>query len=119
MLSTNSSDTFLQVTHGALSCVGSRSPIRIPPQKLAHLDQRERERERSELSERVAFQTVNNNQTKPEEIVLLEKQGRCSQKLRNSLTSNLATVSQIVGQNMTDISNIDSGAGRQKVKKNV
>lgn len=75
----------------------------------------QRDRERSEMSERTAFQNVNNNQTKPEEIVLLEKQGRCSQKLRNSLTSNLATVSQIVGQNMTDISNIDSDGGRMKV----
>lgn len=81
---------------------------------MAHLDQRDRER--SEVSERTAFQNVNNNQTKPEEIVLLEKQGRCSQKLRNSLTSNLATVSQIVGQNMTDISNIDLDSGRLKVE---
>lgn len=81
---------------------------------MAHLDQRDRER--SEMIERTAFQNVNNNQTKPEEIVLLEKQGRCSQKLRNSLTSNLATVSQIVGQNMTDISNIGSDGGRIKVK---
>ena len=37
-----------------------------------------------------------------EEIVLLEKQGRSSQKLR----SNLAQVSTMIGQNMTDISNI-------------
>lgn len=39
-------------------------------------------------------------------MVLLEKQGRCSQKLRNTAVGNLAQVTQSVGQNMTDISNI-------------
>lgn len=48
------------------------------------------------------------NQTKAEEIVLLEKQGLCSQKLRNNMTGNLAQVTHTVGQNMTDISNIGS-----------
>lgn len=38
--------------------------------------------------------------------MLLEKQGRCSQKLRNTATGNLAQVTHTVGQNMTDISNI-------------
>lgn len=48
------------------------------------------------------------NQTKAEEIILLEKQGLCSQKLRNNLTGNLAQVTHTFGQNMTDISNIDN-----------
>lgn len=43
-------------------------------------------------------------QTKADEIILLEKQGLCSQKLRN----NLAQVTHSIGQNMTDISNIDN-----------
>lgn len=64
-------------------------------QKLAHIDQRERERQ--EKQQEVA---------KNEEIVLLEKQGRCSQKMRNNTMGNLVQVSQSVGQNMTDISNI-------------
>lgn len=38
--------------------------------------------------------------------MLLEKQGRCSQKIRSNQMSNLAHVTQTVGQNMTDISNI-------------
>lgn len=42
------------------------------------------------------------NSGKNEEISLLEKQGRSSQKLR----SNLAQVSSTIGQNMNDISNI-------------
>ncbi|XP_055689779.1 uncharacterized protein DDB_G0284459-like isoform X2 [Lutzomyia longipalpis] len=75
VLSTNNSDAFLQ--------------------KLAHIDQRERERQ--EKQQDVA---------KNEEIVLLEKQGRCSQKIRNNTMGNLVQVSQSVGQNMTDISNI-------------
>ncbi|GAB0089892.1 Angiomotin [Sergentomyia squamirostris] len=75
VLSTNNSDAFLQ--------------------KLAHIDQRERERQ--EKQQEVA---------KSEEIVLLEKQGRCSQKMRNNTMGNLVQVSQSVGQNMTDISNI-------------
>lgn len=66
--------------------------------KLAHYDQRERERQEHQDSQ--------TNQTKSEDIVLLEKQGRCSQKLRNNATGNLAQVTHTVGQNMTDISNI-------------
>ncbi|KAJ6641446.1 hypothetical protein Bhyg_06385, partial [Pseudolycoriella hygida] len=77
VLSTNNSDMFLQ---------------------LAHYDQRERE-----LQEHQENQT---KQTKSEDIVLLEKQGRCSQKLRSNATGNLAQVTHTVGQNMTDISNI-------------
>lgn len=50
----------------------------------------------------------NNNNNKTEEIVLLEKQGRCSQIIRNNGMGNLAQVSHSVGQNMTDISNIGS-----------
>lgn len=58
-------------------------------------------------------------QSKAEEIVLLEKQGRCSQKQRHSnasaassaVPSNLAQVSHTVGQNMADISNIGGGGG--------
>lgn len=58
-------------------------------------------------------------QTKAEEIVLLEKQGRCSQKQRHSnagaasaiAIGNLAQVSHTVGQNMADISNIGGGGG--------
>lgn len=75
-------------------------------QKLAHIDQRERDR--SEQREREASQS--SNQGKSEDIVLLEKQGRCSQKLRNNVTGNLAQVTQTVGQNMTDISNIGGRA---------
>lgn len=45
---------------------------------------------------------TNSNNGRNEEIVLLEKQGRSSQKLR----SNLAQVSSTIGSNMTDISNI-------------
>lgn len=53
---------------------------------------------------------VDTESAKPEEMVLLEKQGRCSQKLRNtSVVGNLAQVTQSVGQNMTDISNIGGG----------
>lgn len=66
--------------------------------KLAHYDQRERERQEHQENQ--------TNQTKSEDIVLLEKQGRCSQKLRNNATGNLAQVTHTVGQNMTDISNI-------------
>ncbi|KAG5677572.1 hypothetical protein PVAND_007321 [Polypedilum vanderplanki] len=43
------------------------------------------------------------NSGKNEEIVLLEKQGRSSQKLRGN---NLAQISSTIGQNMNDISNI-------------
>lgn len=46
--------------------------------------------------------TNSNNVGRNEEIVLLEKQGRSSQKLR----SNLAQISSTIGSNMTDISNI-------------
>lgn len=55
-------------------------------------------------------------QSQGEDIVLLEKQGRCSQKQRHSnagaassIASNLAQVSHTVGQNMADISNIGVG----------
>lgn len=89
VLSTNNSDAFLQ--------------------KLAHIDQRERERQEQEILNQ------STNQTKTEEIVLLEKQGRCSQKIRNNTMGNLAQVSHSVGQNMTDISNI--GNSTTKVPK--
>lgn len=46
------------------------------------------------------------NSNKNEEIILLEKQGRSSQKIRSNGMGNLAQVSQSVGQNMTDISHI-------------
>lgn len=55
--------------------------------------------------------TNSNDFGKSEEIVLLEKQGRSSQKLR----SNLAQISSTIGQNMTDISNIDHPTGLSKV----
>lgn len=55
------------------------------------------------------------NQTKADEIVLLEKQGICSQKLRNNITGNLAQVTHTIGQNMTDISNI-GGNNSKKVQ---
>lgn len=74
----------------------------MKPKKINENDQRERER--SEQREREASQS--SNQGKSEDIALLEKQGRCSQKLRNNVTGNLAHVTQTVGQNMTDISNI-------------
>lgn len=79
VLSTNNSDPFLQ--------------------KLAHIDQLERER-----NEKIEQDQNNTNRT--DEIVLLEKQGRSSQKMRNNAMGNLVQVSQSVGQNMTDISNI-------------
>lgn len=44
--------------------------------------------------------------SKSEDIVLLEKQGKCSQKMRNNALGNLAEVTHTVGHNMTDISNI-------------
>lgn len=49
---------------------------------------------------------------KSEEIILLEKQGRSSQKIRNNGMGNLAQVSQSVGQNMTDISHIGTTPNR-------
>lgn len=64
-------------------------------QKLAQIEQRE-------------SSTPMSIQTKADEIILLEKQGLCSQKLRNNLTGNLAQVTQSFGQKKTDISNIDS-----------
>ncbi|XP_055322384.1 putative uncharacterized protein DDB_G0271982 isoform X3 [Sitodiplosis mosellana] len=90
VLSTNNSDSFLQ--------------------KLAHIDQRERNRHESKDQDlglpSAASMTC---QTKADEIVFLEKQGLCSQKLRTNLTGNLAQVTKsFVGQNMTDISNIDN-----------
>lgn len=59
--------------------------------------------------------TKANSKNKNEEIVLLEKQGRSSQKLR----SNLAQISSTIGQNMTDISNIDQSSGSSKVRESV
>lgn len=77
-------------------------------QKLAHIDHRERNRhEQKDQDLAPTIQTMS-IQTKADEIILLEKQGLCSQKLRNNLTGNLAQVTHTVGQNMTDISNIDS-----------
>lgn len=55
--------------------------------------------------------TNSSNSGKNEEIVLLEKQGRSSQKLR----SNLAQVSSTIGHNMNDISNICHSSGSTKV----
>lgn len=54
--------------------------------------------------------TPSNGSSTKEDIVLLEKQGRCSQKLRSSnAMGNLAQVSNMVkGQNTTDISNISN-----------
>ncbi|XP_031617691.1 uncharacterized protein PFB0145c-like isoform X2 [Contarinia nasturtii] len=84
VLSTNNSDSFLQ--------------------KLV-----QRERNRHETKDQdLGPSSSMSNQTKADEIVLLEKQGLCSQKLRNNLTGNLAKVTNTVGQNMTDISNIDN-----------
>lgn len=56
------------------------------------------------------------NSGKNEEISLLEKQGRSSQKLR----SNLAQVSSTMGHNMNDISNIGNQSDASKViSKNI
>lgn len=77
-------------------------------QKLAHIDHRERNRHEQIEQELPTSAAMSSIQTKPDEIILLEKQGLCSQKLRNNLTGNLAQVTHTVGQNMTDISNIDS-----------
>ncbi|XP_062540701.1 uncharacterized protein LOC134208780 [Armigeres subalbatus] len=114
VLSTNNSETFLQ--------------------NLTHIDPRDRERqdrrEQDSLTGASGGSSGNNggqsgnnssgpssnnagSSTKPEEMILLEKQGRCSQKLRSNQLSNLAHVTQTVGQNMTDISNI----GGNKVPK--
>lgn len=81
-------------------------------QKLAHIDQRERNRHEQERKELESGTTMS-NQTKAEEIVLLEKQGICSQKLRNNITGNLAQVTHTIGQNMTDISNIGSNNSKK------
>lgn len=67
-------------------------------QNLKQIEQRSRSR--------CILDTSTNDANKPDEMVLLEKQGRCSQKLRNTTVGNLAQVTQSVGQNMTDISNI-------------
>lgn len=76
----------------------------IRTQKLAQIDQRERNRH-EQIDQDLASTTAPMSiQTKADEIILLEKQGLCSQKLRN----NLAQVTHTIGQNMTDISNIDS-----------
>ena len=55
--------------------------------------------------------TNSSNSGKNEDIVLLEKQGRSSQKLR----TNLAQISSTIGHNMTDISNIGQSSGSSKV----
>lgn len=73
-------------------------------QKLAQIDQRERNRHEQTDQDLAPTATPMSIQTKADEISLLEKQGLCSQKLRN----NLAQVTHTIGQNMTDISNIDS-----------
>ncbi|KAL1401959.1 hypothetical protein pipiens_019912, partial [Culex pipiens pipiens] len=96
VLSTNNSDSFLQ--------------------NLAHIDQRDRERQDRREQDESGGQSGGagsgsgsgggGGSTKPEDMLLLEKQGRCSQKLRSNQLSNLAHVTQTVGQNMTDISNI-------------
>ncbi|XP_053690394.1 angiomotin-like protein 1 [Sabethes cyaneus] len=117
VLSTNNSDSFLQ--------------------NLAHIDQRDRERQDRREQDgggggggggggsAVGGSGVgggasggsnggsNGGATKPEDMMLLEKQGRCSQKIRSNQLSNLAHVTHTVGQNMTDISNI----GGNKVPK--
>ncbi|XP_058466912.1 uncharacterized protein LOC131439647 [Malaya genurostris] len=97
VLSTNNSDSFLQ--------------------NLANIDQRDRERQDRREQESSASGAVGSGAsggaTKPEDMMLLEKQGRCSQKLRSNQLSNLAHVTQTCGQNMTDISNI----GGNKVPK--
>ncbi|EAT42594.1 AAEL005878-PA [Aedes aegypti] len=116
VLSTNNSEAFLQ--------------------NLTHIDPRDRERQDRRDQESITGGTGGSNgsgngggtsgnsasgpnssgagsSTKPEDMMLLEKQGRCSQKLRSNQLSNLAHVTQTVGQNMTDISNI----GGNKVPK--
>ncbi|XP_053664370.1 uncharacterized protein LOC128713534 [Anopheles marshallii] len=92
VLSTNNSETFLQ----NLAHIGSDRRSEQPP-------------ERDQLG--------SGGGQKADDMVLLEKQGRCSQKLRGGSSSssgtlgNLAHVSQAVGQNMTDISNIGGSGG--------
>nr|XP_019549430.2 uncharacterized protein LOC109419657 [Aedes albopictus]XP_029724701.1 uncharacterized protein LOC109419657 [Aedes albopictus]XP_029724702.1 uncharacterized protein LOC109419657 [Aedes albopictus]XP_029724703.1 uncharacterized protein LOC109419657 [Aedes albopictus] len=113
VLSTNNSEAFLQ--------------------NLTHIDPRDRERQDRRDQDSLTGGGSNSNgtgggtsgsngtgnsgnsgsSTKPEDMMLLEKQGRCSQKLRSNQLSNLAHVTQTVGQNMTDISNI----GANKVPK--
>ncbi|XP_061496905.1 mediator of RNA polymerase II transcription subunit 12 [Anopheles gambiae] len=94
VLSTNNSETFLQ----NLAHIGSDRRSEQPP-------------DRDQLSNGGA------GGQKADDMVLLEKQGRCSQKLRGGSSSssgtlgNLAHVSQTVGQNMTDISNIGGTGG--------
>lgn len=63
-----------------------------------HIGQRDRERLEHRDQDPMA------HATKSEEIVFLEKQGRCSQKIRNNTLGNLAHISHAIG--MTDISNI-------------
>lgn len=67
-------------------------------------------------SDRKDQRSHNLDHTKTEDIALLEKQGKCSQKLRSNATGNLAEVSHSVGHNMTDISNIGN-INSQKVCK--
>lgn len=88
-------------------------------QKLAQIDQRERNRHEQTDQDLTPTTAPMSIQTKADEIILLEKQGLCSQKLRNNLTQigNLAQVSHTVGQNMTDISNIDNNT-LTKVERN-
>uniref|UniRef100_A0A182PHA2 Uncharacterized protein n=1 Tax=Anopheles epiroticus TaxID=199890 RepID=A0A182PHA2_9DIPT len=92
VLSTNNSETFLQ----NLAHIGSDRRSEQPP-------------DRDQLGGSAG--------QKADDMVLLEKQGRCSQKLRGGSSSssgtlgNLAHVSQAVGQNMTDISNIGGSGG--------
>lgn len=110
VLSTNNSDAFLQVTYFKIFYFYLFFKIKYEKknkQKLAHIDQRERERQEMEQEA--------SNSNKSEEIILLEKQGRSSQKIRNNGMGNLAQVSQSVGQNMTDISHI--GTTPNKVSK--
>lgn len=86
-----------------------------PVQKLAHIEQHERNRHEQKEQEHGSSSPMS-NQTKADEISLLEKQGLCSQKLRSNMTGNLAQVTHTVGQNMTDISNIGN-SNRLKVER--
>uniref|UniRef100_A0A182KFL0 Uncharacterized protein n=1 Tax=Anopheles christyi TaxID=43041 RepID=A0A182KFL0_9DIPT len=94
VLSTNNSETFLQ--------------------NLAHMGS---DRRSEQPSDRDQLSSGGGGGQKADDMVLLEKQGRCSQKLRGGSSSssgtlgNLAHVSQAVGQNMTDISNIGGTGG--------
>ncbi|XP_035784514.1 uncharacterized protein LOC118462695 [Anopheles albimanus] len=110
VLSANNSEAFLQnLTHLGTDRRSEQPQDREPPTGGAA----------------VGVGGSTQNQQKADEMVLLEKQGRCSQKIRggsnssattttsttSSTLSNLAHVSHTVGQNMTDISNIGGGGG--------